>query len=212
MYRFYKIFSTCRLFSICILYLFLSSLSTQVKAASVLPLTLTQLSQQASTIFYAKVLANRVALDKRSGQVVTYTDFQIFDSIKGKAHTLYTIKQLGGKLPGSRYTLYVYGIPSFTVGKEYVVFLPAPSKLGFCSPLGLYQGRFNIKTINGEKIISNGHDYTGTPPPSKLIHASRTTPTYTRAVSLPLAANPNKPSQARLSDFINSVRALVAKQ
>ncbi len=209
----YNHFSIYRLFSAGILFLLLSGLSSQVSATSVLPMTLAQLAQQATTIFYAKVLTNRVALDKRSGQVVTFTDFQILDSIKGKARTQYTIKQLGGKLPGSQYTLHVYGIPSFTVGREYVVFLPAPSKLGFCSPLGLYQGRFNIETIQGEKIISNGRDYRpATTTPSKLVLAPRAVPTKTPTVSLPLATNPDRPSQARLSDFIYSIRTLAAKK
>ncbi len=215
MHRFhiYNYFSICRLFSAGGLFLLLSSLSSQASAASVLPMTLAQLSQQATTIFYAKVLTNRVALDKRSGQVVTFTNFQILNAIKGKTQAQYTIKQLGGKLPGSQYTFHVYGIPSFTVGREYVVFLPAPSKLGFCSPLGLYQGQFNVETIHGEKIISNGRNYSAaTATPSKLVRATRVAPTISPTVSLPLATNPDRPSQARLADFIYSIRALAAKK
>jgi len=190
-------------------------------ASSVLPLSLTQLSQQASIIFYAKVLANRVEKDKRSGQIVTYTDFQIIESIKGRITGKYTIKQLGGRLPGANYYLHVYGVPTFEKNREYVVFLPAVSQLGFCSPLGLYQGKFLVATVNGEKIISNGRDYSSSSYsnvkqariPSQqnraLVintpHSTSTSP----IISMPLATNPNHPTQARLDDFIQTVRVLL---
>ncbi len=180
-----------------------------------LPLSLTQLSQQASIIFYAKVLANRVGKGKRSGQIVTYTDFQVIQSIKGQVTGKYTIKQLGGRLPGASYYLRVYGVPAFKKNGEYVVFLPAVSRLGFCSPLGLYQGSFAVTTVNGEKIISNGRDYS----PSSYSNAKQaqipsqqnstlaiSTPPI---ISMPLATNPNHPAQARLDDFIQTVRVLI---
>ncbi len=192
-------------------------------ASSVLPLSLTQISQQANIIFYAKVLANRVEKDKRSGQIVTYTDFQIIQSIKGQVTGKYTIKQLGGRLPGANYYLRVYGVPVFKKNGEYVVFLPAVSQLGFCSPLGLYQGSFAVATINGEKIISNGRDYSPSSysntkqaqipsqqSRSLAINSPRSTSTPP-VISMPLATNPNHPAQARLDDFIQTVRARFLK-
>jgi len=89
----------------------------------------------------------------------------------------------------------VRGVPKFIVGEEYVVFLPKKSSLGFCSPLGLHQGSFPVMTENNEKLISNGRRLAGRPD------------TIKRNVQIPLAVRADKPSQSRLDDFINTVRA-----
>ena len=177
-------------------------------ASSVLPLSLQQLSQQADRIFYAKVIASQSEKDPLSGQIVTYTDFDIIETIKGPAASHHRIKQLGGNLPGSRYALHVPGVPEFVSGKEYVVFLPKASSLGFCSPLGLHQGSFDVQLINGEKIISNGRNpnqASNTPLQANIANTSRP------AVTLPLATSPTSPAQSRLTDFIYSIRTLTTE-
>jgi len=174
------------------------------KATMVIPLNLTQLSQQATMIFHGRVLANRVKQDPLSRQIVTYTDFQIIEAIKGQPGKQYTIKQIGGKLPHSSLAMYVQGVPTFTVGKEYVVFLPTPSKSGFCSPLGLYQGSFAITLVNGKKTVSSRHSAT-------LANSYQRTSKMARAgttISVPLATSPDHPGKAYLSDFINHIRTL----
>ncbi|HHO59174.1 MAG TPA: hypothetical protein ENJ64_02950, partial [Thiotrichales bacterium] len=87
--------------------LLLFAFTPGARATSVLPLNLEQLSQQASTIIYARVVANRVEKDSASGQAATYTDFEVLETIKGKTGATHTIKQLGGRLPGSAYSLRV---------------------------------------------------------------------------------------------------------
>ncbi len=178
----------------------LCALAFSTHATTVLPMGLAQLSQQAETIFHGKVTANRVEKDTQSGQVVTYTDFDIIDPIKGNTGKQHTIKQLGGQLAGSAYVVHVHGIPRFTVGEEYVVFLPEASALGFCSPLGLHQGSFSIREIDGVKVISNGR---------RPEDAGIFQPAQARAVvNMPLATDPEKPSQSNLTDFIYTIRTL----
>jgi hypothetical protein len=165
-------------------------------ATSVLPLTLEQLSTRASLIFYAEVIGNQTKLDEQSGRIATFTEFNIIELIKGESKTTHTIKQIGGYDPVSKTKLYVHGIPTFQVGKTYVLFLPTESTLGFCSPLGLFQGSYMVKTVNNEKIVSNGRNLN-----------EPTSVDNNRAVTIPLAIDIHRPSQARLDSFINTIRS-----
>jgi hypothetical protein len=176
----------------------LSSISP-VAATTLLPITLEQLSTRAEVIIHASVVSNQVKTDEISGQTATFTEFEVIELIKGNiSGNRHTIKQLGGHLASTNTTLRVPGVPKYQVGSEYVVFLPAESSLGFCSPLGLQQGSFNVSMIDGEPVISNGRSLAQQP--ANMITSSR-------SALAPLAVNNSRPSQAYLSDFINSVRA-----
>lgn len=164
-------------------------------ATSLLPLSLEQLSSRADLIFYGKVISNEVKKDTQSGQIATFTEFKVIDLIKGTAGNTHRIKQIGGFDKNSNTRLTIRGVPKFIVGEEYVVFLPKKSSLGFSSPLGLHQGSFPVATENSEKVISNGRRLADRPD------------TINRSVQIPLAVRADKPSQSRLDDFINTVRA-----
>ncbi len=181
-------------FIICCLLAGLSWLSPSW-ATSVLPLSLEQLSMRASLIFFAEVVDNQTKIDEQSGKIATFTRFEIIDPIKGLTANTHTIKQIGGYNPASKTRLYVHGIPTFYTGGHYVVFLPAESKLGFSSPLGLHQGSYTVMNIDGEQIVSNGRNLTEPPSPNNNIS------------QVPLAINADKPSRSRLVDFINTIRA-----
>ena len=163
-------------------------------ASSVLPLDLHQLSTRASLIFYGEVISNNVKKDEQSGYIATFTEFKIIDLVKGNTGSTHTIKQLGGHLASAGATLRIQGVPEFETGKTYVVFLPEKSSLGFSSPLGLHQGSFSVSTINGEKVVNVGYQ------PAEQ-------PAQNSSIQVPLAVRVDKPSQARLDDFINTVRA-----
>jgi hypothetical protein len=164
-------------------------------ATSMLPISLEQLSTRADLIFYGRVISNKVKNDVQSGQIATFTEFEIIKLIKGNAGSTHTIKQIGGFDKNSNTRLMIHGVPKFITGKEYVVFLPKKSSLGFCSPLGLHQGSFPVSTKNDEKIISNGRGLAAQPV------------TTSRNVQIPLAVRADNPTQSRLDDFINTVRA-----
>ena len=179
--------------------LVLLSFATSATATSVRPITLEQLSTRATIIFYGEVVSNEVKNDSLSKRPATFTTFKVLDSIKGKVGSLHTIKQIGGSIESSTLRRRAFGVPQFTVGRQYVLFLPKKSSLGFSSPLGLHQGSFNVTPVNGEKIVSNGRDL------------SSPTVTNTRAAQIPLAVNVSKPSEAQLDNFINTVRSLNAQ-
>ena len=127
-------------------------------ATSVLPARLEQLIDDSSVAFEATATANRSERDAATNLVVTYTTFEVHDVLKGAVGTTYEIKQVGVSLPdGFRYK--VDGVPAFTVGQEYVVFLAGVSQLGFSSPIALSQGSFSVQVRNGAKVVRNGRDF-----------------------------------------------------
>ncbi len=173
-------------------------------ATTVLPLGVERLTALAETILHVRVLANRTGQDQATGQIVTYTDFAVIEALKGEAGAQHSIKQLGGKLAGTGHSpvrfsrqLNAHGVPSFTVGKEYVVFLPKPSNFGFCSPLGLQQGRFSVMLHNDRKVVTNGQPLNS---PTRSLRPS--------ASRLPLAVDAADPRLAGLDDFIHAIKAL----
>ncbi|MBL4711481.1 MAG: hypothetical protein JKX75_03095 [Gammaproteobacteria bacterium] len=168
-----------------------------VIATSMLPLSLEQLSTRADLIFYGKVINNQVKQDEQSGAIATYTTFSIIDLIKGNTGDTHTIKQLGGFLKDQNFGMRIHGVPTFQVGNDYIIFLPEKSTLGFSSPLGLHQGSFSVSMDNDELIVSNGRRLNN-PPVAKQAKT---------AIQIPLAVRADKPSQARLDDFVNTVRS-----
>lgn len=174
-------------------------LYSTASAISIRPISLESLSTRSSLIFYGEAINNQTKKDDQSGAIVTFTTFKVIDLIKGRTGDTHTIKQIGGTLTDTKTIYQVRGVPTYQIGKQYVVFLPEKSSLGFSSPLGLHQGSYSISTINNIKTVSNGTTINS--PASSI----------TRSITLPLAANIKKPSQARLDDFINTVKAFNAQ-
>ncbi len=140
-------------------FIILLVLSSSASASMVLPLGLDRLHGNAKVVFLGECLSNSVEMDQQSGRVVTYTTFQVLETYKGNIGSSYTIKQIGGNLPGANLNVRMPGVPQFEVGKRYVVFLPPVSRLGFSSPVGLSQGMFTVKTdAAGAQVVSNGRD------------------------------------------------------
>ena len=178
--------------------LILSTLmASSASATSLLPLTLEQLSTRASLIFHGRVIDNTAARDSQSGQIATYTEFEVIELIKGDAGDRHTIKQIGGHLRETGTTLRIQGVPRYIVGESYVIFLPEKSSLGFSSPLGLHQGSFTVNTIDGEQVVSNGQQLEQD--------------THARNLSLPLAVKAGNRAQARLGDFIDTIQSYNAR-
>ena len=175
-----------------LIFILLAMISTSAGATSLLPLSLEQLSTRAELIFYGSVVKNEVVAENDGKRVVTLTSFEVHEQIKGSTGKTHTIKQIGGKLADGR-DLRVHGVPRYQVGQSYVVFLPAPSSLGFSSPLGLHQGNFSVMDEDGVKTVSNGLRLTGN--------------TAGAAAISPLATAAGDDTKAELDSFIGTVRA-----
>ena len=153
----------------------LASWITPVRATVILPLSLEQMAARASLIFEGRVTAVETRLDTRSQRVATFTTFEVLDAIKGAPGSSHTIKQVGGRLPGSAHELRIHGVPRFEPGQSYVVFLPAPSRLGFASPLGLSQGVYGVSEQAGQRVVRQP-DRSRTAGRSTLTPAARAKP------------------------------------
>ena len=127
----------------------------QAAATSVLPISLQRMTAVADIVFHGKAVSNETRLDPVSKNIATFTRFEVIEVVKGKPGRTHSIKQIGGRMPGSNSRLIIHGVPQFTTGEEYVVFLPKASSLGFSSPLGLSQGKFDIRN-SGEQARVHG--------------------------------------------------------
>jgi hypothetical protein len=175
--------------------------SQQAAATSVLPVSLQRMATTAELIFHGRAISNEVKLDEASGRVATFTTFEIIELVKGEAGPTHTIKQIGGQLSGSNVRQVIHGVPRFSIGEEYVVFLPKASSLGFASPIGLAQGKFNVHRQNGEAVISNANPASAEATPHK----------HTDQANLPSAFEAERPGSPRLPDFLQTVRGMIGE-
>lgn len=126
-------------------------------AMSVLPLYLDEIINDAVIAFQGKSLENHSERDLQTGSIVTYSTFEVQEVLKGEVGATHTIKQIGGKLEGEIHR--TTGVPTFTVGESYVLFLYGVSAAGFSSPVGLDQGKFNIIPVSKGFHVTNGRDF-----------------------------------------------------
>jgi hypothetical protein len=70
-----------------------------------------------------------------------------------------TIKTLASSIPGQSAS--IAGMPTFKKGEETVIFLHGNSKLGLTSPVGLYQGRLEVRGGSGTKTVRGPFDEQG---------------------------------------------------
>ncbi|MBT8129788.1 MAG: hypothetical protein KJP10_07335 [Gammaproteobacteria bacterium] len=175
----------------------------QASATSLLPVSPQRMTMMADNIFHGQVIDNTVRIDPVSGRVATFTTFKVLEVIKGDIPETNTIKQIGGQLPGSQVRQLIQGVPRFETGAEYVVFMPAASSLGFASPIGLKQGKYDIRRLNGEAVISNARGFSSV----------ANTASQQAAVKLPSAVEfDQSAAQADtlpLADFLQSVRGMI---
>ncbi|MDH5232025.1 MAG: hypothetical protein OEZ58_21310 [Gammaproteobacteria bacterium] len=192
----------------------LSTISFNSTAASVLPLDINQVNNQASRIFHGICISNETGFDEESGQTVTWSTFDIIENIKGPANEKnYVLKQIGGLDSENGIVFEVHGIPKFTVGNEYVLFLYGKSKIGLSSPVGLQQGHFPVNHANGS--VSNGRDpqefFSNIPQsvalPPAISDAANPKPTSTKQKGKPGFDNKAK-SDVPLGEFLDLVRQL----
>ena len=129
--------------------------TTLAGATTIRPLDLQQLADSSELILHASVRDQQVRFDETSKRVVTLTTFDVIETLKGVAADTHRIKQLGGRHPDTGRVHRVHGMPAFVNGKQYIVFLPAVSRLGFSSPVGLSYGQYTIDLIDGAGTVAD---------------------------------------------------------
>ncbi len=136
----------------------LTASSLRADAASTLPLDINQLVGGAKDIVHVRCATNFAQRDASVG-AITVTTFVVLDQAKGIRDKTFTLRQAGGEIDGVKID---YHVPTFTVGDEYVLFVPPSSPLGLASPLGLGQGVFGVVSAPASasgKEVSNGRDF-----------------------------------------------------
>jgi hypothetical protein len=126
-------------------------------AMSVLPLELDRLIAGASTIVHVRCTGNAVQADPVVG-VATVTTFVVLDRARGGGDTTFQLRQAGGEIDGVAVDFHA---PRFRPGDEYVLFVPAASRLGLASPVGLTQGVFGVTVRDGVREVGRGRDFAG---------------------------------------------------
>lgn len=136
------------------------ALSTTAGAASVRPLQLGQIIDDAAVAFQGTCVDNRTEREAATGFVVTFTTFAVKDVLKGSVPATYTIKQIGGQMPAAgEMSFRVDGVPTFAIGQDYVVLMAGVSSAGFSSPIGLGQGKFSVHKDPAGAKVANGRDF-----------------------------------------------------
>jgi len=167
-------------------------------ATSVLPLDLDQIVARAEHVIHVRCTGNDVEPDSTVG-VATVTTFVVLDRAKGAAGATLTVRQAGGELYGLAVD---YRVPRFSVGEEYVLFMPATSRLGLASPVGLSQGVFGVRQGRSGKEVGNGRDFV------ELL-AGVDPATVPPGIAARLQLAPPERSQMDLGDFMTLMRAKI---
>lgn len=151
-------------------WLFLISLvfPLTLQGMTVLALNLEQMTRQADRIFVGHCLGLETSLDEH-GYPATYVRFEVTEAVKGvDAGETLLIKQFGTdhltfRASGGEKVLVplkslALSPKSYSAGSEYLLFLYPDSSLGFTSPVGGGQGRFDVLPeagAHGERLVRN---------------------------------------------------------
>lgn len=127
------------------------TLCSPLHATSIKAVNLEEMTALADRIFLGRVVGIRRGFDDAAHRPVTFTTFEVLRPVKGKLGQTVTIKTLASAIPGQ--SALVAGMPTFRAGEETVLFLHGDSKLGLTSPVGLYQGRLEVRGESGTKVV-----------------------------------------------------------
>ncbi len=78
-----------------------------------------------------------------AGVPATFVTLRVSQTLKGRASQQLAIKQFGGTGLGAAGAR-IPGMPRYREGEEVVLFLHGESRAGFTSPVGLYQGKYQV--------------------------------------------------------------------
>jgi hypothetical protein len=165
-------------------------------ATSVIPLDLAHIVAAAQQIAHVRCTGNTVVPDAAVG-AVTETTFVVLDRVIGAHASTLIVRQAGGERDG---LVIDYRVPKFRPGDEYVLFLPAASRLGLASPVGLAQGAFGVTVEASGRTVGNGRDF------SELL-AGLDQAAMPAGVATRLQRAPAQRLRLDLSDFMALVRA-----
>jgi hypothetical protein len=124
--------------------------------AQVLPITLKDMVEHASTIVTGRVIEVREGSHPKYPNVnVTFIKVEVEEMLKGQPNhrSQHVFMQFGG-LGATR----LHELPTYDVGQEVTLFLYPESQYGFTSPVGGEQGKFSLRADpqTGQKVVTYG--------------------------------------------------------
>ena len=127
------------------------ALHENAAATTLARMSIEQMSRSAPLIVHARCIGNSTGWD--SGEIWTFTNFEVEESWKGSAPSPISVRLLGGRL--GNLTSNVSGVPRFRSGEEVVLFLE-PTARGDFSIVSWAQGTLRIRRNNrtGEESVT----------------------------------------------------------
>jgi len=139
--------------------LVLGATETPAPATSVRKMDLAQLSKNADKIFRGKVVAVREgSLNAGGGVIPTLTyRIEVSDAVAGQPAQVAEFTAVGAhkKPAGAVQARFPIQMPELKVGKEYLLFVTRPSRVGLSTVVGLGQGAFEIRNQDGKDMAVN---------------------------------------------------------
>ncbi len=127
----------------------LTTLAAPAAASTVLRFDLDDLVDRAAVIVHGKVLEKHSRRGE-DGSIVTDLRVEVTDGLKGVRGEAFNFTVFGGVL-GTRGSA-VAGAATFETGEEILVFLGRPNKRGVRGTIGLSQGKYTIREVDGERL------------------------------------------------------------
>jgi len=120
-------------------------LSQLLLGTTVPKMDLKALVDRSDSIVQGKVEAIEVRVDNQLRLPFTWIRVHVDDPLKGARQQTVFIRQVGGKAPGSPYTLAVAGTPRFQLGDNVIVFLrDVQDGSGAFQVVGMSQGKYQV--------------------------------------------------------------------
>jgi hypothetical protein len=116
------------------------SAGSRLEATTVLPLDVTELSDQADFVFTGTAVQTKVLLSKDGGFPFTFVTFAVDDMLKGWTTGRQITLRFDGGVLGD-HEVEVDGMPRFEQGESYLLFVRSNGSVG-CPILGWWQGQF----------------------------------------------------------------------
>lgn len=106
-------------------------------------LALQEVVDAAGAIFSGKVTKVWSERDATTGFIVTHTQVEVQDALRGANGGRFTFKQYGGRQGGLH--VVIADMSYFSEGEEVVAFLYPASALGLTSPVGTNEGKLAVR-------------------------------------------------------------------
>jgi hypothetical protein len=121
-----------------------ASVAATLRATTLMQMSVAQMARAAQAIVRARCIANTTQWD--SGELWTFTAFDVEESWRGAANGRITVRLLGGRTV--QFTSIVSGVPHFRPGEDVILFLQR-TPLGDYSVVSWRQGTFRVRRDAG---------------------------------------------------------------